>query len=147
VTLGVRLATAARAPAWVPPLAVGAAGVGACLLLALDARYELPLLPPCPFRFATGLDCPGCGTGRALRALGRGELLAAFDHNLIAVSLLPVLLGVYLAWLWRSITTGERLAPQPPAAAARALAATVVVFAVARNLPWTPFAWLSSSAG
>lgn len=64
------------------------------------ARVGAPL-PPCPFKALTGLDCPGCGTGRALGALAEGDLAAVLDHNLLlpvvgpllAVSLLAVAAG------------------------------------------------------
>ena len=137
----------ARRPAWVGPVAVGVAGLGACAVLALDHQNGLGLVPPCPFRLATGLDCPGCGTVRALRALGGGDLLRALDHNLMTVVLLPVLVGVYLVWLWRAVRRGDPRLPQVPAPAAWVVAGTLVVFAVARNLPWPALAWLGSGAG
>lgn len=35
----------------------------------------------CPFKFATGWNCPGCGSSRALNALSQGEWLRAFSLN------------------------------------------------------------------
>lgn len=37
--------------------------------------------PQCPVKWLTGLDCPGCGSARALHALLHGELGAAFRFN------------------------------------------------------------------
>ena len=42
-------------------------------------------LPLCPFRLLTGWPCLGCGSGRALAALSRGELGAALEANPLAV--------------------------------------------------------------
>lgn len=35
-------------------------------------------LLPCPFKYLTGIDCPGCGFQRALLALLRGDLHGSF---------------------------------------------------------------------
>jgi len=64
----------------------------------LAARLGAPL-PPCPLKVLTGLECPGCGTGRAITALAHGDLPAVLDHNfilpivgpLVVVSLIGVL--------------------------------------------------------
>ena len=37
--------------------------------------------PQCAFKQATGLDCPGCGTTRALHALVHGRVVDAFLFN------------------------------------------------------------------
>jgi hypothetical protein len=47
--------------------------------------------PTCPFFWATGCYCPGCGTLRALHQLMRGHLLAAFGLNPLMVLSLPFL--------------------------------------------------------
>lgn len=51
---------------------------------------------PCVFRLVTGLECPGCGMTRALRAAAQGDLAGAFRYNVLSVTLLPVF-GLYLA--------------------------------------------------
>ena len=38
-------------------------------------------LPPCLFRFVTGLPCPGCGGTRAFAAVLRGDLIHAFFYH------------------------------------------------------------------
>jgi hypothetical protein len=47
--------------------------------------------PSCPFRFFTGLLCPGCGSQQALHDLLHLRLLAAFDHNALLLVSLPLL--------------------------------------------------------
>lgn len=37
--------------------------------------------PRCPVKMATGLDCPGCGTQRALHALLHGDFVGALRFN------------------------------------------------------------------
>jgi hypothetical protein len=48
--------------------------------------------PQCPFRLLTGLDCPGCGTTRALHHLLHGRVEEAFRFNPMLFVLLAVAL-------------------------------------------------------
>lgn len=53
----------------------------------------------CPFKAITGLDCPGCGSQRALHALLHGDFSAAVAYNLLFVSAIPyVLVGLLFEW-------------------------------------------------
>lgn len=45
--------------------------------------------PSCPFRMLTGLQCPGCGSTRALHQLLHGHPLAAFELNPLLVIAVP----------------------------------------------------------
>ena len=59
-----------------------------------------PFFPLCPFRMATGLECPGCGSQRAIHSLLHFDLGSALNYNLLMVLALPyILLGVWLEWL------------------------------------------------
>lgn len=51
----------------------------------------------CPFRFLTGLLCPGCGSQRALHDVLHGRIGEAFDHNALLVLSIPLLFG---QWAW-----------------------------------------------
>jgi hypothetical protein len=129
----------------VSPATVSLAALGACAVVAAVDPNEPGHYPTCPFKLVTGLDCPGCGTLRAIHALTRGDLLLAMDHNVLTVLFLPVLVWAWLGW-WRH-RRGERA--EPPALTGRvALAVPVVVglFWVVRNLPIEPLAWLASTA-
>lgn len=99
----------------------------------------------CPFRAATGLDCPACGATRALESCGELRLQAALDHNAAAV-VLGVAIALYLALAgmrWRV----------PPRVSASALGrrplevvlGLALGWAVLRNLP--AFAWFASPSG
>lgn len=50
--------------------------------------------PQCPFKFLTGLDCPGCGTTRALHHLLHGRVSEAFFLNPF---LFAIMIGVLFA--------------------------------------------------
>ncbi|MFY9330663.1 MAG: DUF2752 domain-containing protein [Candidatus Nanopelagicales bacterium] len=64
--------------------------------------------PGCPTQVFLGIDCPGCGGLRATHSLAQGDVVAALDHNLLVVVLVPVVLVMLGAWLlraWRGIVT------------------------------------------
>jgi hypothetical protein len=114
--------------------ALGLAAVSAAVLYCFDPA-TCAFYPVCLFHQMTGLQCPGCGSLRALHQLTHGHVAAAWHFNPLLVSLLPV--GFWLAlreiarlaagWRWPGIVTR-------PLFGWLLLAATVV-FAVARNLP------------
>lgn len=53
----------------------------------------------CPFKFFTGLDCPGCGGQRALHAALHGEFRQAFSYNPLFLIAIPyVTLGILFEW-------------------------------------------------
>jgi hypothetical protein len=146
--LGRRLgALRRRVPRWAAPVGVGALAVAVCVVLAVvDPEDRQGWTPRCPFRAATGLDCPGCGGTRAVTALVRGEPALAFEHNLATMLLLPVLAYGWVAWLATSFGW-RRTRLELPTWSAWTIAATLGVFTVARNLPWGPLTWLGSGAG
>ena len=48
--------------------------------------------PRCPFHLLTGLQCPGCGSTRALHQLLHGNVGAAFRLNPMLFALIPLAL-------------------------------------------------------
>ena len=75
-------------------LSVALAGAALVVLWVASGHEELPPLI-CPFRHLTGIPCVGCGGTRALLALARGEVQAAFFWNpLVALTAIGA-----LAWL------------------------------------------------
>jgi hypothetical protein len=89
--------------------------------------------PSCPVRWVTGLQCPGCGTLRALHGLMHGDLGRALELNPLAVLMAP-LLAWYLAAAGYRLAGDRRL---PGLAVSlwfsRAILAIVVGFTVVRN--------------
>ena len=73
-------------------------GVILIALAALVAIYiyakfdpETTPFPKCPFFWATGLKCPGCGSQRALHQLLHLRVGAAFGYNACLVVFIPIL--------------------------------------------------------
>lgn len=56
------------------------------------APTEHAFYPRCIFKLATGLDCPGCGSTRALHQLLHGNVEAAFRLNPMLFVMLAVAL-------------------------------------------------------
>jgi hypothetical protein len=104
------------------------------------------LFPPCPLRYLTGWYCPGCGSLRALHQLLHGNLAAAWALNPLTVILLP-----FLAYGIASYAVFEirgRHLPRLflPAVSIRVLCAVIILFGIARNIPFHPFDWLAPAA-
>jgi hypothetical protein len=122
------------------PLAVAAAALGGCVVLAVadpqDGGYPL-----CPFYALTGLHCPGCGSLRALGRLVRLDVAGALALNVLLVVALPYLAYRYLEWAGRSLRLWSLPGGDLPPRAAKAVLGIVVAFTLLRNLP--AFAFLA----
>ena len=71
----------------------------------------LPATGPliCPFRRMTGLPCISCGMTRAVCALARGDVEAAFSYHAASIPL--ALAGLaWLAFLFAELATGREYA-------------------------------------
>lgn len=124
-------------------VALGLAAFVAALVLVHQLGARPPRwYPPCWFHEATGLHCPGCGTARAVHALGQGAVMRALDQNLFAVAMLPVLV-VWAVASARNVWRTGRGSWALPTGWAWGVLVFVVIFTLARNLPWWPFALLA----
>ena len=112
--------------------------VGLLLLRIYDPATST-IFPPCPIHFLTGWYCPGCGSLRAIHQLLHGNVRTAWAMNPLSVLLFPFL-AYGLASEAMLYARGGTL-PQFTLSGAwiRALCATIVLFGVARNLPFHPF--------
>ena len=100
-------------------------------------------VPPCGFRSLTGLYCAGCGTSRAMAALVRGDLLTALRMNALAVI---VVVPVFVGLVHNALEAfGVRLPalPRNHPTLVWAFGIAVLVFWVARNLPFAPLTLLA----
>lgn len=132
-------------PGWFTPAAVGAGALATCVALAVRDPNQPGSWGACPFRLVTGLDCPGCGTLRAVHALTGGDVVRALDHNVLSMALLPVLVWAWIGWLRHRL--GRRAGPPAlPAMAGFGIAAAAIGFWIVRNLPFAATAWLGSGA-
>ena len=90
----------------------------------------------CPFYELTGLYCPGCGSGRAVSAMFRGQLRQALGYNILLFLLGPpallVLAHEYLRLVFPRLGLRPVPVPQPVAAGCTTL---IFVYWIARNLP------------
>jgi Protein of unknown function (DUF2752) len=101
------------------------------------------IFPPCPLHALTGWYCPGCGSLRALHQLLHGNLRAAFAFNPFAVLTLPFLtygIASFAALQIRGRALPRRFIPAPWI---WALAAAILLFGIARNIPAYPFRLLA----
>ena len=112
------------------------------LLLYWRDPATASIFPVCPFHALTGLDCPGCGSLRAMHQLLHGNLLAALRLNPLVVLSLPLLAYCGLAdFVGR--TSGYRLPPgRGRAGYIWLLLAVIVAFWFFRNIPCYPFTLL-----
>lgn len=126
-----------------PVLGVGA-GVGlATLALHLRDPHVQGSWGFCPSALL-GLDCPFCGSLRAVHLLTDLDLAAAASSNLVLVAAAPVAVVVWFVVLGRAARGRNSLFPTVPAAVWWFVAGALLVFTVLRNLPWAPVAWLAS---
>jgi hypothetical protein len=92
--------------------------------------------PKCPFHWLTGLDCPGCGSQRAVFSLLHGHFYQAMKYNLLLVIALPFLaihLGYRLTGLVKNKDIRWKVVYHP--ITSKVIFVIVVVFTVIRNLP------------
>jgi hypothetical protein len=115
------------------------AAVGIFLFFFNPASPANQWFPKCPFRLLTGMQCPGCGSTRALYQLLHLHPLAAFKLNPLMILTLPFIVYGFLGFT-RSALLGK---PQrrlfiPPIYLWSWLA-LLIFFWVFRNTPWYPF--------
>jgi hypothetical protein len=79
-------------------LAFGAVLTGAIILFFFDPEKTV-WLPKCPFHLLTGLQCPSCGTQRALYHLMHLNLREAISYNPFFVVSAPYALSL-IAVTW-----------------------------------------------
>lgn len=53
--------------------------------------------PKCPFLWASGYSCPGCGSQRVVHDLLNGDIIGAFRHNALLTLSIPLLLLLLVA--------------------------------------------------
>lgn len=83
-------------------------GIGVAVTVLLAAALYIfytfnpetqPLFPKCPFLLATGYECPGCGSQRAIHSLLHFNIGAALSYNALMVLVLPyIFLGIWLEY-------------------------------------------------
>jgi hypothetical protein len=65
----------------------------------LFSPLESSFFPKCPFHSITGLDCPGCGSQRAIHHLTHLEIKKAFISNPLLIMAIPyIFTGIYFEY-------------------------------------------------
>lgn len=116
---------------WLAVAIVVAAAAGVYLYGTFDPVSAF--FPRCVFKMATGLDCPGCGSQRAVHALLNGEFAAAVRYNALFLAEIPLLVAIVLAWVLRDrYPRFNRFVSSQPFILA--VLAVIVGWTVARNI-------------
>ncbi len=127
-------------------VAVGAIAAAAAVRVYLVNPAQPGHYPTCPFRWATSLDCPGCGTLRGLHQLLHGHPAAAADYNLFFVVAAPMLALGWAVAVARAAGWRHPL-PRVPPRILSVIPVLVIAFWVLRNLPLPGCTWLASRPG
>lgn len=114
----------------------------ACVIYRHFDPEEHVLWPKCIFHLLTGLECPGCGSQRAIHSLLNGEVIKAMHYNLLMVFLLPYLFFFGLLQLFTAKSQNARLKRFCCKAelllyrgrAIRLISVLIIVFWIVRNL-------------
>src|SRR5229473_426347 len=101
------------------------------------------LFPPCPLRYLTGWYCPGCGSLRAIHQLLHGNLHAAWALNPLTVLLLPFLAYGTASYVLFELSGKHLPRLFLPAVWIRSLCGVIILFGIARNLPFHPLELLA----
>ncbi|MGH3725557.1 MAG: DUF2752 domain-containing protein [Mycobacterium sp.] len=123
-----------------PAALVGVTAAGCVAIWFADPTTPGGVLPVCPFKALTGLDCPGCGGLRMVYSLMHGDVLGALRYNAVALVALGFLAVCFVAWT-RSRWRGE-VDWNPPWIRGWVPTVTLVVFVawfVVRMIPIAPF--------
>ncbi|MBX2895302.1 MAG: DUF2752 domain-containing protein [Cyclobacteriaceae bacterium] len=113
-------------------LGISATGL---ILLYKSINPAMHLFPKCPFLFFTGLQCPGCGSQRAVHHLLNAEVKEAFSLNPLLVISIPYII---IGYLFEILPLGEKgLRIRKTLYGTRAILVILIIvigFAVWRNL-------------
>lgn len=89
----------------------------------------------CPFKTLTGLDCPGCGSQRAVHELLHGNFKAAFSYNALFIIAIPYafvgILFEYFSFKYKYPKIRKFLFGRT---AIYIISATIILFSILRNL-------------
>jgi hypothetical protein len=130
----------ANANGWFAGIVLGAAALGAAAMVFFFNPVTHAFYPVCVFHRITGLNCPGCGTTRAVYALLHGNWSTALRDNSLFVLGLAAL-ALRGAWFAARQIRGRPAGEFFPVKLLWPLLFIAFVFTVLRNLP--AFSFLS----
>lgn len=118
------------------PAGVLAGVIAAVAMVAAVDPNEPGHYPTCPFLWATGLYCPGCGSLRMIHALAHGHVGEAFGRNPLAFLLIPVVGALWVRWAACAVRGEPMRSKLLRPGAVWAFGALLAVYWVVRNLPF-----------
>jgi hypothetical protein len=101
------------------------------------------IYPPCPFRYLTGLHCPGCGSLRAVFQLLHVNLYAAFRQNPLMLLAIPFLVYSFLSRLRYSLGPKHSKPKFVKPIWIWLVLIIIILYGILRNLPFYPFMLLA----
>ena len=107
-------------------------------------RWKSPMelcLPPCLFRQATGLYCPGCGSTRALWRLFCGDLRGSLRFHPLVAPLLPFVVVLVVRFFYDSFNGSSPYRRSTHYFGALCLVLFLTLF-ILRNVPCATFDFL-----
>jgi hypothetical protein len=124
-------------------LMIGVALAGCTtMVLFLFNPAQTSIYPVCQFKALTGLDCPGCGSLRALHQMLHGNLVAAFRFNALMVSALPIAVWFGVRAILNA-TGGRAPFPKVHPAWIWAGCSLIVAFGIIRDLHFSWLSWMA----
>jgi hypothetical protein len=120
--------------AWTSCLAGSCAAV---LVLYFCDPASVAIYPACLFHRLTGLECPGCGSLRALHELLHGDLPGALRFNPLLVVSLPIFAWLGWRFVRREIKGGPTVSVRP--FLVWSFVAVWIAFGILRNLRFPLF--------
>jgi len=116
--------------------------IAAALLVGGGVLYtfapsEHSFYPRCIFHALTGWQCPGCGGTRALYHLLHFHLGEAMHYNALVTLLAPLALAYFIFWYATVLRSGQGPGLPLPRLAIMCLYLVVLLFGVARNIPFS----------
>jgi len=115
------------------------AALGGFLFFFNPASPANQFFPKCPFRTLTGMQCPGCGSTRALYQLLHLHPVAAFKLNPLFMLTLPFIVYGFLGYTKSAITGRPQRRLFVPSFYLWAWLVLMIFFWIFRNTPWYPF--------
>lgn len=73
---------------------IAAVAVGVMVVFYLLDPAQSEFMPKCAFKLLTGLDCPSCGSQRAVHAVLHGDFPTALSFNPFLVLSIPYFIAV-----------------------------------------------------